>query len=668
MNNSVFNFIVGLILSVNTAYANAYPSLMPMPQRIQWSDKLFLLDGAFSVSLHGAASERLLKAVNQFNQRLDNRILQFIIKDTVPQGKLKITIQSKAIVQQGMDESYQLKVAQENIEISSNTDVGAIRALETLLQLLTNQQGYYYFQCCQIQDAPRFPWRGLLIDVCRHFIPKHVIMRNIDAMAAFKLNVLHLHLSEDQGFRIESKKISKLHQMGSNGQYFTQQDIKDIIQHADDKGIRVVPEFDLPGHATAWFIAYPELASLPGPYKIEKHFGVFDPTFNPADENVYAFLDTLFKEMATLFPDAYFHIGGDENNGKQWEQNIGIQQFIKDNHLIDSHGLQAYFNKRLHQILTKYNKKMMGWDEIMSPQLPKDITIQSWRGRDAMMLAAESGIPSLLSSNFYIDLCQPAWFHYQNDPLPDNTKLTEAQKKFILGGEATMWSELVNEETIDSRIWPRTAAIAERLWSSNKNNDAADMYKRLQDMELLLEELGIAHKKNQPVLMRRFLNGATDKDFEAVVEMLEPVENYARHGFKKYSTATPLCQLPDIAQPDSKFAIQVFILTAYFIKHQDKSFLSQIQNLIQEKQKHLKALIIKEKSYINLAPYTRVLKQTEELLTCFDEVITKINQPFDKTWLDVTNSKLKELVKPVAEAEPGFVPSIKKLLDWYEKR
>lgn len=661
-------YLACVILLCHKTQANSYPSLMPFPQEVQWSNDLFLVDSSFTISLHGAESARLLAAAIQFNKRLDNRILRFICKDTARQGKLRINIKSKAVVKHGMDETYQLKVAPDKIEIFSNTDIGAIRALETLLQLLKNQQGNFYFQCCNIQDAPRFPWRGLLIDVCRHFIPKHVILRNIDAMAAFKMNVLHMHLSEDQGFRVESKKFPKLHQLGSKGQYFTQQEIKDIVQYADNKGIRVIPEFDLPGHSTAWFVGYPEFASLPGPYKIEKHFGVFDPTFNPADEKVYAFLDTLFSEMTLLFPDEYFHIGGDENNGKQWDKNPDIQKFIKENKLTDNHGLQAYFNKRLHQILTKYHKKMMGWDEIMTPQLPNDITIQSWRGRDAMMLAAQSGIPSLLSNNFYIDLCQPTWFHYQNDPLPDDTKLTEAQKKFILGGEATMWSELVSEETIDSRIWPRTAAIAERLWSSNKVNDAADMYLRLQAMELLLEELGIAHRKNQQILIRRFLNGNTDKDFEAVLEMLEPVENYARHGFKKYATSTPLCQLPDIAQPDCQFAIQVFILTEYFIKNQDKSHLLQIQNLILEKQKYLKSLIAKENGYIHLASYSNILKQLDAALILYDEVVKKIAQPYDQAWYDTTNAKLNKLTKPVAEAEPGFFHAIKKLLDWYGKK
>jgi hexosaminidase len=302
-----------------------------------------------------------------------------------------------------------------------------------------------------------------------------VILRNIDAMAMVKLNVLHLHLSEDQGFRVESKAFPKLHSMGSNGDYFTQEQIKYIIQYASDRGIRVVPEFDMPGHATSWFVGYPELASAPGPYVVEKKFGEFDPTMDPIKKQTYKFLKKFLAEMCELFPDEYFHIGGDENNGKQWDANPQIQSFMHKEELRNNHELQNYFNRKVLSILQRNGKKMIGWDEILQPGLPSDAIIQSWRGADGLKDATSKGYQVILSNGYYIDLVQPAWKHYNNDPVPVGSGLTNAQQNLILGGEATMWAELVTPETIDSRIWPRTAAIAERLWSPAEVNNIPDM-------------------------------------------------------------------------------------------------------------------------------------------------------------------------------------------------
>jgi hexosaminidase len=198
-----------------------------------------------------------------------------------------------------------------------------------------------------IQDRPRFRWRGLLIDSARHFQPLDVIRRNLDAMAAVKLNVLHWHLSDNQGFRIESKRYPKLHGLGSDGHYYTQDEVRGVIAYAQARGIRVVPEFDMPGHGTSWLVGHPELGSAPGPYAIERKPGVMDPTLDPTREEVYRFLDRFLGEMAALFPDAYLHIGGDENEGKHWAANPRIQAFMQRAHgLQDKHALQAYFNRR----------------------------------------------------------------------------------------------------------------------------------------------------------------------------------------------------------------------------------------------------------------------------------------------------------------------------------
>ncbi|MEI7596892.1 MAG: family 20 glycosylhydrolase [Bacteroidota bacterium] len=664
-------FLIVLIFISISLLSSSYdnkPVLMPIPQKLEWKTNDFKIDSSFSISFSNTSMLRLKGAIERFNMRLDGRVLKYFKKEIQVVGKLKINSKSIAEVKLGMDESYQLSVSNKGVIINSNTDIGAIRALETLLQLIIVENGQFYFKACEIEDSPRFQWRGLMIDVCRHFISKDVVLKNLDAMAALKMNVLHLHLSEDQGFRIESKKFPKLHELGSNGKYFTQQEVKEIIKYADDRGIRVVPEFDLPGHSTAWFVAFPEFASASGPYVIEKKFGVFDPTFNPANEKIYPFFETFFKEMCTLFPDAYMHIGGDENNGNQWNHNPVIQQFIKDKKLDGNHGLQAYFNQKLYKILNKNGKKMIGWDEIMSPQLPKDILIQSWRGKDAMINAAKQGIPSILSNNYYIDLNQPTWFHYQNDPLPSDIELNDEQKKIILGGEATMWSELVTDETIDSRIWPRTAAIAERLWSAESVKDPVDMYFRLEKINILLEELGVSYIKNQEMLTRRFLGGKSDEDFASVLEMIEPSEVYTRQSFKPYSTDIPFCQLPDIAFPDSKFAIAMFINNEQYLKSKDNQIILYSQKLINDKKQSLENLLFKINEYPNLLPYNQYFSNLKDALELYSSLITKIsNNTKDEEWLKGAKFKTELLSKPVAELEIGFIKEFKKMLKYYEE-
>jgi len=267
---------------------------------------------------------------------------------------------------------------------------------------------------------------------------------------------------DDQGFRVESLAWPKLHEQASDGNFYTRAQIRDVIDYATERGIRVVPEFDLPGHGSAWLTAYPELASASGPYEIERSWGIFDPTINPTIEKTYEFLDALFAEMAELFDDEFIHIGGDENNGKHWLANPDIVAFMDERGYEGPLTLQRYFNERVLAIMTKYGKRMVGWDEIFEDGLPKNVVIQSWRGRESLFESARLGYSGILSNGYYIDLIHPTDDHYLNDPLPADSPLTPEEAARILGGEATMWAEYVSPETVDSRIWPRTAAIAER--------------------------------------------------------------------------------------------------------------------------------------------------------------------------------------------------------------
>lgn len=555
--------LVGIIVSVlGTVPAQPSPAvrnLMPVPQSVQWKNGRLPVTKDFSVAVSGQTDERLRSYIFRVMRRLEGRtVLEFSRELLGDAAKASLSIETKstgnAIPKLGDDESYVLEISDKHAKITATTTVGAMRGLETFLQLLEGDKDGFYFPAVSISDKPRFPWRGLMIDSARHFQPVEVLKRNLDAMAAVKMNVLHWHLTEDQGFRVESKRFSELHTMGSDGDFYTQNEIREIIGYAAARGIRVMPEFDMPGHATAWLVSHPEIGSAPGPYKIERRPGIFDPTLDPTNEKTYKLLRWFFEEMSMLFPDAYMHIGGDENEGKQWNANPQIQAFMKKNGIKDNHALQTYFNKRLLKFLQKNGKIMMGWDEIFQPDLPKNVVIHSWRGQKALAEAAKQGYTGVLSNGYYIDLMFPASQHYTVDPIPSDTILNAEEQKLILGGEATMWSEWVSPETIDSRIWPRTAAIAERLWSSREVNDVDDMYRRLDVIELQLEELGLAHRKNQEMMLRRLARGSDISALQTLVSVIEPVKEYRRYRQRPQSMLSPLTGLIDAARADAKGA------------------------------------------------------------------------------------------------------------------
>jgi hexosaminidase len=537
----------------------AHHNLMPVPASVRFSAGRLPITKSFTVATKGHADDRLRGAIDRAVRRLEGRtVLEFARGLSTDPGAATLVVEcqgpGKAVPAVEEDESYALIVSDQRATINAPTVVGAIRALETFLQLLEGDREGHFVPAVEIRDRPRFPWRGLLIDVARHFQPMEVLKRNLDAMAAVKLNVLHWHLTEDQGFRVESKKFPRLHQLGSDGNFFTQDQVREVIAYARDRGIRVVPEFDMPGHATSWLVGHPELGSAPGPYTIERQPGIFEPALDPTREEVYKFLDTFLGEMSALFPDAYLHIGGDENEGKQWDRNPQIQAFMKQKGIKDNHALQTYFNQRLLQILKKHGKRMMGWDEIFQNDLPKDVVIHSWRGQTALAEAARRGYDGVLSNGYYIDLIYPASQHYLNDPVPANTTLTPAEAARVLGGEATMWSEWVTPETIDSRIWPRTAAIAERLWSPRDVRDVDDMYRRLEVVSVRLEEVGLMHERNQAMLLRRLAQRRDSAPLHVLVSVIEPVKEYQRFQQRPQSMLSPLTGLIDAARPDAEGA------------------------------------------------------------------------------------------------------------------
>jgi len=534
-------------------------NLMPVPASVQTQTGRLPITASFNVAVKNYTDDRLRGGIGRMLTRLAGRTVLTLPADlATDENTATLVVQCEragdTIPSLNENEGYSLEVTDKQARLVAPTVVGALRGLETFLQLLQGDGNGYYLPGIKIQDQPRFPWRGLLIDVGRHYEPMEVLKRNLDGMAAVKLNVFHWHLTEDQGFRVESKKLPKLHTLGSDGLFYTQDQVREVIAYARDRGIRVMPEFDIPGHSTSWLVGHPEMGSAPGPYKIERGAGIFEPALDPTREQTYKFLDTFLGEMAALFPDAYMHIGGDENEGKQWDRNPQIQAFMKEKGIKDNHALQAYFNQRLLKILQKHGKKMIGWEEILHPDLPKDAVIHSWRGPASLAEAAKKGYNGILSAGYYIDLIFPASQHYLADPIPQNTNLTAEEAKHVLGGEATMWGEWVSAETIDSRIWPRTAAIAERLWSPRTVMDVDDMYRRLAVISLQLEELGLTHKKNRDMLLRRLVRSEDISPLRTLASIIEPVKEYHRYQMRPQTMLSPLTGLVDAVPPDSEAA------------------------------------------------------------------------------------------------------------------
>ena len=648
-------------------------NLMPVPAKIAFGKGELKVDSEFEVALRGYQEPRLERAVLWLIRRLSTQTgipLPPKVEKDVSKAPLEITCQGPGEKIQSIkeDESYTLDVNSSRARLKASTPVGVLRGIETFLQLLKQGPEGFYIPAVRIQDEPRFPWRGLLIDVCRHWMPSEVIKRNLDAMAAVKMNVLHWHLSEDQGFRVECKTFPKLHELGSDGKYFTQEQVKEILEYARDRGIRVVPEFDMPGHTTSWFVGYPELASSPGPYKIERRWGISDPCMDPTREEIYIFLDSFLKEMTQLFPDEYFHIGGDEVNGKHWSSNPEIGAFKSEHGMKDNHDLQVYFNKKIQSILAKYGKKMIGWDEILHPDLPKNIVVQSWRGQESLAKAAREGYMGILSNGYYLDHILPASRHYQADPLEkDAAELTDGQKARILGGEACMWGEFVTPETIDSRIWPRAACIAERFWSPQDVRDTEDMYRRLEEVSRDLSWLDTTHLSSYPKMLQRLAGKYPIESLQVLGDIVEPVKFYIRPNTHEYTQMTPLNRLVDAARPESDRARQFRNTVNEMLA--DAPAYRKNKEIIQEwlvKWRDNDAALrpVLEDSFLlkEIIPLSKEMALLAEAGLQALDYLEKKEQP-PMSWLDNLLPLLTPPEKPEYELEIMIVPAIRKLAE-----
>jgi hexosaminidase len=661
-----------LALLASNAYLKAETPLaiMPLPAHAVAGTGSFPIDGSFPIVIEGYTEPRLDRAKGRFLSSLTSRTgiplwpppaagqPQFIIRTGGP---------SKEVQQLEEDESYHLEVSPTRVLLSAPNPLGILHGLQTFLQLVSITPQGFAVASVTIDDAPRFPWRGLMIDSGRHFMPLDVIRQDLDGMEAVKLNVFHWHLSENQGFRIESKLYPLLQQNGSDGDYYTQDQVREIIQYARDRGIRVIPEFDMPGHATAWFVGYPDLASGKGPYLIERKWGIFDPAMDPTRESTYKFLDRFIGEMTALFPDAYFHIGGDECNGKEWDANPRIQQYMREHNLKDNAALQAYFTGRVQQLVTKRGKVTVGWDEVLQPDTPKDVVIQSWRGPDSLAEAARRGNRGILSAGYYIDLNEPASQHYMADPLAGAAaKLTLEQQRNILGGEATMWSEFVAPENMGGRIWPRTAAIAERLWSPKEVIDIDSMYRRLAIVSSYLAYSGQTHSSTREQMLQRLAGTADMTSLKVLASVVEPPKEYARESLGSYNSFTPLNKMVDAVSPESDQAREFLriakLISAGQATTKEWEQVRQWLTLWRDNDAALQPMLAQSVLTAELVPVSRTLSQTAVIgLSALDAL--QNHNPVSAPVREQQLAFLKTAEAPQAVLLDMVVPAVEVLLN-----
>lgn len=679
--------------------AGAQPALMPMPAKVLMLAGKSQLPAELGVYISQEQQALLMPLLlnSSFAQQFTN-----IEWQDANNAQLHISISQSAapLPYLGMDESYEIVITNNTIKLSSSNQYGMLRGLASLSQLLFSAEQPRELTNLTITDAPAYPWRGLLFDGVRHFLPINDVKRTLRGLASAKFNVFHWHLTDDQGWRIELTSYPKLHQQASDGLYYSQAEIKEVVAYAAKLGIRVVPEFDVPGHASAIVLAYPELGSGTTLTEIERRWGVFEPLLDPSNPKVYQFIDEVVAELTGLFPDPYLHIGGDEVDDSDWQKNIKIQAYMADKKLADSHALHAYFNQRVAKILAKYNKQMIGWDEVLHPSLPKNTLVQSWRGHHSLSDITSAGHDGLLSSGFYID--QPQWtsYHYRNHPIQPapvavkaknilgtveftltrlkgsavvgkgtifsdqqgklyskvtikgkgsfitadvnklaeryqlqidtwmgptkltvsidkassepamvgntpyeftavvidkpavkqlNQALTQQQQRKkpgnVLGGEATAWAELITSDNLDSRIWPRLYAIAERFWSPASVTDERDMYKRLAVMNNYADQqLGLLHQQ-QFIKRIKQQPAVTSADVNALLtfsELIEPAHYYTLHHLAflrgDYHQQAPLNKLVDVLPVESLALKQFDYAVADYQQQCDSQQLSALQN------------------------------------------------------------------------------------------
>ncbi len=477
-------------------------------------------------------------------------------------------------------EGYRLKVGADGISIIGSDPAGIFYGVQTLYQLMPKEIGgktkatsvVWTIPAVTIEDHPRFGWRGLMLDVSRHFFTKEQVKEYIDEMVKYKFNLLHLHLTDDQGWRIEIKSLPKLTEVGAwrvektgifgrfspplpnepknYGGFYTQEDIRELVQYAKDQYINILPEIDIPGHSLAAIASYPELTSTPGTYAVNsgeqlmvwpgggQHFyGLLDNSLCPARENVYEFVDKVFTEIAQLFPFEYIHIGGDETARNFWEKSDDIKELMKREKLKDLNEVQSYFVKRVEKIVNSKGKKLIGWDEILEGGLAPNAAVMSWRGMKGGIEAAKQGHEVVMSPTdyAYIDYMQgdasiepPVYATlrlkkaYEFEPVPEGVNAS-----LIKGGQANLWTEQVyNMRHAEYMTWPRGFAIAEALWSPKDKRNWNDFAARVENH---FERMNVAEVKYSPSIYDPIFEISKKDTATIIVKLSTEIEGLSIH-------------------------------------------------------------------------------------------------------------------------------------------
>jgi len=441
------------------------------------------------------------------------------------------------------DEGYFLEVTKREVKISANQNAGIFYGIQTLKQLLPAQiesrsnsnsksQIEWKIPTVKIRDFPKYKWRGMMLDTCRHYMPVTFIKKFIDYLAMYKLNRFHWHLTEDQGWRIEIKRYPELSEISAwrketvighrrdtpnrydgkrHGGIYTQDQIRDIIKYAEERYITIIPEIEMPGHSGAALAAFPEISCTGGPFEVKTIWGVHKDVYCAGKEETFEFLENVLSEVIELFPSEYIHIGGDECPKERWKECPDCQKRIKDEGLKDENELQSYFVKRIEKYLNSKGKKLIGWDEILEGGLAPDATVMSWRGTEGGIAAAKAGHDVIMSPTSY------CYFDYyqgppENEPLaiggmltlkkvysfePAPEELSEKEKKHILGGQANLWTEYIPDpKQAEYMIFPRIATLSEAVWTPKEIKKWSDFSRRIKSHYKRYDIMGINYRKN----------------------------------------------------------------------------------------------------------------------------------------------------------------------------
>jgi hexosaminidase len=520
-------FLFGFGISgISYLFAQNVPSLLPLPETIVWGSGYASIPQTFTVFV--GDPQKTDKAV----ECLKASGLVKLTPTKSPEGAFLRIMQGSG---GGYPEGYSLSVGATGITITADREAGAFYGVQTLLQILeqVKRNGQDRIPFVEIQDRPRFAWRGMHLDVSRHFRSVEFIKKYLDAMAKFKLNTFHWHLTDDQGWRIEIKKYPKLTQVGATRQgtlighwndqphrfdnkkhegFYTQAQIREIVAYAAARCITVVPEIELPGHATAALFAYPEFScDQHRPTEVAKLWGVFNGVFKPSDAT-FRFIEEVLGEVAGLFPGPFIHIGGDEVPKEPWSQCPSTQAFLQENGIPET-GVQRYFIARVAKMLAALDKKPIGWDEILEEGLTPDAAIMSWRGESGGIAAAKAGHNVVMTPGFalYFDHYQGPKENeplaiggmttlsevYAYDPVPESLNPGEALR--ILGAQGNVWTEYMpTEEQVEYMAFPRALALAEITWSPRQNRVFDDFMGRLAPHLQTLDGLKVRYRVPEP--------------------------------------------------------------------------------------------------------------------------------------------------------------------------